>query len=76
MDFNKFDLLESRLGALLDRLKTLDSDNLALKGDLKAAREELAAANAQLAALNKARETAVARIDALLERIAQAGLPS
>ncbi|MDR2141007.1 MAG: cell division protein ZapB [Deltaproteobacteria bacterium] len=75
MDFSKFDLLETRLSSLLERLKALESDNAALKGQLGEARQELETAQRRVTDLTKARETVVTRIDALLERMTQAGLP-
>ncbi|MDR2422064.1 MAG: cell division protein ZapB [Deltaproteobacteria bacterium] len=74
MDFSKFDLLETRLGSLLDRLKALEKDNLSLKADLEAARGELNLATRQNADLVKSRDAVVVRIDALLERLTQSGL--
>ncbi|MDR1577749.1 MAG: cell division protein ZapB [Deltaproteobacteria bacterium] len=74
MDFSKFDLLESRLGSLLDRLKALDSDNATLKANLQSAQKELDAANKQIADLVKTRDSVVARIDALLDRMTKSGL--
>jgi chromosome segregation ATPase len=74
MDFSKFDLLETRLGSLLDRLKALEKDNLSLKADLESSRGELDQAKRQCADLVKSRDAVVARIDALLERLTQSGL--
>jgi chromosome segregation ATPase len=74
MDFGKFDLLESRLGSLLDRLKSLEKDNLSLNGSLQAAKNELEVAQQKIAELSKVRESVVSRIDTLLERISQADL--
>ncbi|MDR1084541.1 MAG: cell division protein ZapB [Deltaproteobacteria bacterium] len=74
MDFGKFDLLESRLGSLLDRLKSLEKDNLSLNDGLQAAKNELSVAQQKIAELSKVRESVVSRIDALLERISQADL--
>ncbi|MDR1872424.1 MAG: hypothetical protein LBS60_11000 [Deltaproteobacteria bacterium] len=76
MDFSKFDLLETRLGSLLERLKALEKDNFTLSSDLKSAQEELAAAKKRETELVTARDTVVTRIDALLERMAQSGLTS
>ncbi|MDR1606908.1 MAG: cell division protein ZapB [Deltaproteobacteria bacterium] len=74
MDFSKFDLLESRLGSLLERLKALESDNQSLKDQLATAQNGLETAQKQIADLTKARDSVVYRIDSLLDRLAQAGL--
>ncbi|MDR0548144.1 MAG: hypothetical protein LBI10_01840 [Deltaproteobacteria bacterium] len=74
MDFSKFDLLETRLGALLDRLKGLENVNQTLNVDLKAALDELDSTKRRLNDLVKTNDAVVARIDALLERLTQAGL--
>jgi predicted nuclease with TOPRIM domain len=76
MDFGKFDLLETRLGSLLERLKALENDNQTLSSRLKTSQEELLATKKRVDELVSARDTVVTRIDALLERLAQSGLTS
>jgi DNA anti-recombination protein RmuC len=69
MDFSKFDLLETRLGSVLDRLKALESDNSTLKTSLVSAQKDLDSAKKEIAELIKVRDSVVLRIDNLLERM-------
>lgn len=80
MDFSKFESLENKVAAMLDRLSALTARNAALEAELgekdrqlQAARNDLGAAEGLLKEMETEKTDILARVDAILAKLQQMG---
>lgn len=69
MDMSKFDTLESRVSAMLNKMSTVSRKNEELENSLLGAKRELEAAESLISELQSEREAILAKVDAILGQL-------
>jgi uncharacterized protein involved in exopolysaccharide biosynthesis len=69
MDLSKFEALENRISAMLNKMSVVSRKNEELETTLLGTKRELEAAESLIAELQTEREAILARVDALLDRL-------
>jgi septal ring factor EnvC (AmiA/AmiB activator) len=69
MDLSKFEILEGKIAAILEKKLAAEKRTADLEASLKKADEELATAQAAVKSLEAEKAAVVERLDAILERL-------
>lgn len=69
MDLSKFETLENRVAAMLNKMSVLSRKNEELENTLLGAKRELEAAESLINELQTEREAIVSRVDAILGQL-------
>ncbi|UQZ88684.1 hypothetical protein C4J81_05485 [Deltaproteobacteria bacterium Smac51] len=69
MDLSKFEALEGRISAMLDKMSTMSQKNEELENSLLATKRELEAAESLINELQAERDAILDRVDTILGRL-------